>query len=458
MKIRFGTDGWRAVIADEFTFANVRRVARAIDRVMPASDGPVPIGYDTRFQSDAFARAVAGVLGAAGRPVILSERPCPTPAVSCQVVAARGPFGVTITASHNPAPFNGVKIKSAQGASAGPEVTRRVEEAIPDEAPAPPAGSGPPRASFQDEHRRRLVSMVDLDRIRTAGLSVRFVAMHGATGSFLEEILSGGATRVETLRGSRDPLFGGVNPEPLETNLAALGRAMRGGGADVGLATDGDGDRIGAFDERGTFVTPLQIAPLLALGLIARGKRGEICKTYANTIWLDRIAARHGLPFSVHPIGFKYIAERMQTGGFLIGGEESGGIGIDGYLPERDGLLVSLRLLELLAARGTPLSELLSDLSREFGELQYARRDIPCPPERGRALAESLRASVPAAVGSMRVTGVEALDGVKLLFGEEGWILVRPSGTEPVLRVYCEAPSASAVRDALGEMVDRVGA
>ncbi len=456
MKIRFGTDGWRAVIADQFTFANVRRVAHAIDRVLPASTAPIPVGYDTRFRSGDFARATAAVLRERGRAAIVSDRPCPTPSVSCQVVSAGSPFGVAITASHNPAQFNGMKLKSARGASAGPEVTRRVEESVPDGEVAPADASDLPSASFQAEHRKRLLSMVDLDRIRAAGLTVRFDAMHGATGSTLESVVSGGATRVETLRGSPDPLFGGTNPEPLEANLPGLAKDMRGGSADIGLATDGDGDRIGAFDEQGRFVTPLQIAPLLALGLIGRGKRGEICKTYANTIWLDRIAAKHGLPFSVHPIGFKYIAERMESGGFLIGGEESGGIGIDGYLPERDGLLISLLLLELLATRERPLSELLSDLSRDFGDLQYARRDIPCPPEKGRALAESLRASAPARVGSMAVTGIEALDGVKLLFGRDGWILVRPSGTEPVLRVYCEAPSMDAVRAALDEMVARV--
>lgn len=457
MSLRFGTDGWRAVIADEFTFANVRRVAAAIDAVLPRAEAPVAVGWDTRFGSRAFARALAEVLAGSGRKVALSASPCTTPAVSCQVVATRAPFGVSITASHNPPQFNGIKIKSARGASAPPEVTRDVEKAL---AAEPPADGAPPggieERSFVEAHRERLLSMVDLDRIRGAGLRVRFDAMHGASGRSLEEMVSGGATTVETLRAAPDALFGGNNPEPLEANLKALGETMRKGGADIGLATDGDGDRIGAYDEKGRFVTPLQIAPLLALDMIADGRSGEICKTYANTIWLDRIAERHGLPFTIHPIGFKYIAERMESDGFLIGGEESGGIGVVGYLPERDGLLVSLLLLDLLAKAGRPFSELLADLSRDYGELHYARKDIPCPPAKGKALAESLRSDTPSKVGSLAVTGLDALDGVKLLFGSDGWILVRPSGTEPVLRVYCEAPSPDAVRAALDEMVARV--
>jgi phosphomannomutase len=456
MSLRFGTDGWRAVIADEFTFDNVRLAVRAVHEVMPASKSPVAVGHDTRFQSAAFARAAAEVLAAGGRDVLLTSGPCPTPAVSCQVVAASSPFGLSITASHNPPEFNGLKIKSARGASAPPEITRLVERRLSANAPsgAPAATPGTIRTvSFLEEQRRRLATMVDLERIRRAGLTVAFDSMHGAALDALERMLDGGATRVETLRGVPDPLFGGVHPEPLEANLAPLASRMRAGGADIGLATDGDGDRIGAFDEKGRFVTPLQIAPLLAMRMIAAGKRGEICKTFANTILLDRIAKRNGMPFSVHPIGFKHIAERMEAGGFLIGGEESGGIGIAGYLPERDGLLISLLLLELIASEGEPLSVLISRMEKEYGVLRYFRRDIPCAPEKGRLLAEGLKRDTPAVLGGMKVTGIDPLDGVKLLFGDDGWILARPSGTEPVLRVYCEAPTDAAVNAALEELL-----
>jgi phosphomannomutase len=428
---------------------------------MPASSGPVAVGYDTRFGSAAFARAGAELLASCGREVILSEGPCPTPAVSCQVVASGSPFGISITASHNPAEFNGLKIKTSRGGSAGSEITRLVEQRIeagPDERPAGARPGSIRPVSFTEEQRRRLAGMVDLGAIRESGLRVAFDAMHGACGRLLESMLQGGSTHVTTLRANPDPMFGGVNPEPLEPNLAPLRDHIRTHRADIGLATDGDGDRIGAFDETGRFVTPLQIAPLLALRLLGKGLRGVMGKTYANTIYLDRIAKRHGLPFEIYPVGFKHIAERMSAGGFLIGGEESGGIGITGYLPERDGLLVSLMLLETLAVEGKPLSALLSALAKEYGELHYARRDVACPPEKGRRLAETLRAGTPAAVGGMKVTAVDALDGVKLLFGEEGWILVRPSGTEPVLRVYCEAPSPALVTAALDDMMERLRA
>ena len=463
--IRFGTDGWRGVIGDDFTFDNLRRAVLATHAIMPLSSAPVAIGHDTRFHSAAFARAAADLLAACGRDVLLSDGPCPTPAVSCQVVGRGSPFGISITASHNPAEFNGLKIKTPQGASAGPEITRRVEERLAAGADDPaaflPAAAGRGSilsVSFTAEQHRRLAGMVDLDLIRRAGLRVVFDAMHGATGRALEEILAGGSTRVITVRAEPDPLFGGVNPEPLEANLNPLRDRARGERADISLATDGDGDRIGAFDDRGGFVTPLRIAPLLALNLLAKGLRGEICKTYANTIYLDRIARRHGLPFNVFPVGFKYIAERMGSEGFLIGGEESGGIGIKGYLPERDGLLVSLILLEMLAMERKTLSQLLAEMEREYGALFYARRDIPCPPEQGRRLAESLRDRTPASIGGMRVTGIDTLDGVKILFGEEGWILARPSGTEPVLRVYCEAPSEKLVAAALEDLLSKVGA
>jgi len=459
LSIRFGTDGWRAVIADEFTFENLRLAVGAVHEVMPASERPVVVGHDTRFHSAAFARAAAEVLARGGRNVLLSSGPCPTPAVSCQVVASRSPFGLSITASHNPAEFNGLKIKSDRGASAPPEITRRVEQRLAGNRTGPGPAVAPGTitpCSFLDEHRRRLASMVDMDLIRKAGLRVVYDAMHGATLDALAAMLDGGATTVEIIRGDPDPLFGGVNPEPLDANLSPLAARMRAGGADIGLATDGDGDRIGAYDEKGMFVTPLRIAPLLALRMLARGKRGEICKTYANTILLDRIAARNGLPFSVHPIGFKYIAERMEAGGFLLGGEESGGIGIAGYLPERDGLLISLLLLEALASERKPFSALLGSMEKEYGALSYFRRDVPCDPAKGRRLAEGLLKSPPSTLGGMRVTGMDDLDGVKLLFGDEGWILARPSGTEPVLRVYCEAPSRSAVESALADLLEIV--
>ena len=447
MSIRFGTDGWRALIAEEFTFAAVRRACAGIAKAMAAAEGPVVVGYDTRFLSRRFAETAARTLMGAGRRVLLSDSACPTPAASCHVVASQAAFGVVITASHNPAAFSGIKVKERTGASAGSEVTARCEQAVPEDLP-PLADleEGRSRAlleetSFTPAHVERLSRMVDLEGIRSAGLRVIVDPMHGAAGRLLERLLSGRNTQVSTVRSHPDPLFGGVHPEPLEQNLDGLRRAVLQAGGAVGFATDGDGDRIGAFDEQGRFVSPLRIAPLLAWSLIKKGRRGPLGKTFANTILLDRVASRHGLPFSVFPVGFKHIAAELQAGRMLLGGEESGGIGVEGFIPERDGTLVSLMILQAMADEGKPLSALVEDLTRTFGELHYRRVDYPCPPEEGLRLVERLAASPPASVGGLKITACDPRDGLKLLFGDDGWLLFRPSGTEPVLRVYSEAPT-----------------
>jgi len=466
MSLRFGTDGWRAPIAEEFTFSNVRRVCAAIDRAFAARDGaapgPVVIGYDTRFLSRRFAEHAAGTFMTAGRQVILAAEACPTPATSCQVVAASAPFGIVVTASHNPARFSGIKIKDASGASAGEDVTRACEERLEETAPEPIGiAEGRRRGllsevSFAGAHRERLLGMVDIAAIRAAGLLVACDPMYGACGNLLEKLVGGRHTRVTTIHGDPDPLFGGRHPEPLEQNLDDLRRTVTTEGADVGFATDGDGDRIGAFDEQGRFVSPLRIAPLLAWSLIRKGRRGPLGKTFANTILLDRIARHFGLPFTVFPVGFKHIASEMKAARMLIGGEESGGIGIEGFLPERDGTMVSLMLLQAMVDAGAPLSTMVEELTATFGELHYRRVDLPCAAETGRRLVERLRTATPATLGPMRVTGIDELDGLKLLFGDDGWILFRASGTEPVLRVYSEVPDPGQLDAVMKEALDLV--
>ncbi|MFQ5701366.1 MAG: phosphoglucomutase/phosphomannomutase family protein [Acidobacteriota bacterium] len=450
MSLRFGTDGWRAVIADEFTFCNVRRVAAGIAAAMQgnsAVEGSVAIGYDTRFLSRRFAEAIAQVLLASGYRVLLASRACPTPAVSCQVVASSAPFGVVVTASHNPAIYNGVKIKDAAGSSAGSETTGACERCIPPHDPP----CGPLDEAVQDgrlggcdfttAHVERLERMVDPAPLRSANLRIVCDPMHGSCGRLLESMLGGDSTLVTTIHAQPDPLFGGLHPEPLEANLAALRDRVVSSGADAGFATDGDGDRIGAFDEKGNFVSPLRIAPLLAWDLIRKGRRGPLGKTFANTLLLDRVAKQAGVPFSVFPVGFKHIARELQRGNMLLGGEESGGIGVEGYIPERDGTLISLMLLRAMVEQGKTLSRMVSDLECSFGNLHYRRRDIACPTRRGRKLVEALKTHIPSSIGGMKVTGYEDLDGLKLLFGQDGWVLFRASGTEPVLRVYSEAPT-----------------
>ncbi len=467
MSPRFGTDGWRAIIAEEFTFANVRRVTAAIERAMRESHGgeidrPVIVGHDTRFQSPAFARAVAETLLAAGRRVRLTHAFCPTPSASVQVVETDAPFAVVVTASHNPALFNGLKIKDSTGSSASQEITAACESRIPDDVPPGlSCDEGIARgilemADFGPAHQERLSRMVDIDAIRSAGFGVVMDPMFGACGRLLERMLHGGPTSVRTIHASLDPLFGGLHPEPVEQHLDELRRAVIEGGRDAGFATDGDGDRIGAFDEKGQFVSPLRIAPLLAWNLIKKGRRGPLGKTFANTLLMDRIARHYGLPFSTFPVGFKYIASEMQAGRMLLGGEESGGIGVEGYIPERDGTLVTLLMLQAMVDEGKPLSEMVSDLTRTFGELHYRRRDLACRPEKGARIVERLKSSPPRTIGGLTVTSLDDLDGLKLLFGDEGWILFRASGTEPVLRVYSEAPTRKSLDMVMAEALSMV--
>jgi phosphomannomutase len=283
--------------------------------------------------------------------------------------------------------------------------------------------------------------VVDLPALRKSGLTVVADPMHGACGTLLESLLAGGSARATTINAHPDPLFGGYHPEPLEANLEGLRCAVRERGADAGFATDGDGDRIGAFDERGSFVSPLRIAPLIAWSLLKKGRRGPLGKTFANTILLDRIARHYGQPLRVFPVGFKHLARELAAGAMLLGGEESGGIGIAGYIPERDGTLISLLILQAMQEERKPLSELVAGMVATFGDLRYRRIDLPCAPERGMRLVASLASRLPADVGGMRVSGYDDLDGLKLLFGDDGWLLFRASGTEPVLRIYSEVPS-----------------
>jgi phosphomannomutase len=448
MAIRFGTDGWRAVVADEFTFDNVRAVSQAVADLLLEEGGaraPLPIGHDVRFMGSRFAETVAAVLEGNGLPTMLTDGPVTTPMVSCQVVAAKAPLGVCITASHNPPEYNGFKIKAAFGGSAPPEMTSRVEALL---------GARPPRLGRVAEVRRpflpayvpRLRAVVDLKSIRTSSLRAVVDSMHGSGGRILENLTRPGRIRVSTIRSEPDPMFGGGAPEPRPDNLDPLREAVIRQRAHIGLATDGDGDRIAVCDESGRILSPFQVFGLVALHLIEdRKERGAIARTFANTLIAERIARRHGLPFYDLPVGFKHIARMMREQDVLIGGEESGGIGIKGFLPERDGILIGLLLLEMLANGERRLSRRLAAMEREYGRYAYRRVDLPMPVEAAREAVSRLGDAPPDRLGGVPVRGVDRLDGVKLLLGGEGWILFRGSGTEPVLRVYCEARSPNHV-------------
>jgi phosphomannomutase len=450
LPIRFGTDGWRAVIADGFTFANVARVAQAYAdfvRGQHQKDArpQVVVGYDRRFLSEHFAETVSCVLSANRIAVSLFDLDVPTPLVSWAVREHGAAGGVVITASHNPPTFNGFKIKAPWGGSATPETTLAVEALLDKTAPlsAPLAeGSRCGAEAESESYRRQLESCVDLERLRASSGRVVVDPMHGTGGRWVESFLTGGRLEVETIRAERDTLFGGVAPEPIDRNLAPLRSRVKEARALVGLATDGDADRVGAVSELGATMTMHEVVPVLLLHLARRrGMEGGVVRTFSQSVLLKRIAAAHGLPLHETPIGFKYIADLMLQSDILIGAEESGGIGVRGHLPERDGILNSLLFLEAVIASGKTPCELVTEVHREFGEFYFNRRDLHTEVARGQALVETLAARAPASVEGHEVTSVETLDGTKLLFRDESWLLFRQSGTEPVLRIYAEATS-----------------
>ncbi|GAB6877602.1 phosphoglucomutase/phosphomannomutase family protein [Thermaerobacter litoralis] len=467
--IRFGTDGWRAVIADEFTFANVRRVAWALAEHLEATGRAgqgVAIGYDCRFLSDRFAGAVAGVLAAAGIPVVLSRTACPTPALSWAVVSRRLGAGVMITASHNPPEYNGFKLKGWFGGPALPEETRRLE-AVLQRQEAERRGSPPPPGMDLEEARRRgrvedadlispyvaqLRELVDFDRLRQARLRVVVDPMHGAARGILAGLLREAGAEVTEIRGEFNPSFGGLAPEPIARNLGPAVEAVQELGAQAVLVTDGDGDRVGAVDATGEVLDAQRIFALLLQHLVeVRGWTGSVIKTFAGTRMVDKLAARYGLPFRETPIGFKHVCEYALKEDVLIGGEESGGIGIKNHMPERDGLLCNLLLAEIMATRGRTLGEQVAALMADIGPHFFQRRDLHLTPDGKNRLLERLREEPPARLAGWPVEKVDPLDGYKLIFGPSRWILFRASGTEPVVRVYAEAESPGEVEALLAE-------
>ncbi len=450
--IKFGTDGWRGVIADDFTFDNVRVVAQATaDHFLAVRGGerPVFIGYDVRFLSPEFARATAEVFAGNGFRVLLMDRPYPTPYVSFEVHRRNLAGGVVITASHNPPDFNGFKVKAPFGGSATPAITSDIE-ALLGRNPVRSSSAGIEMVEPTPDYAAHLRTLVDWERISESGLRVVADSMHGSGGRLLEDLLSDTGCEVRTIRGEADPFFGGVHPEPMMPQLEPLRDAVHESGSAVGLATDGDADRLGIIDETGAFVPTLQVLPLLLLHLYRnRGWRGAVAHTFSQSRLVGRIAAALDLEVFETPIGFKNIAELMLEREILIGGEESGGVGVSRHLPERDGLLVNLLMLDLLAWEQRPLSLLIRDMWTEFGEYHYNRRDLHVPIEKGAGLIHSLESDSPEVFAGKPVSEIRTLDGVKLMLGPESWVLFRRSGTEPVLRVYCEAPTRASAEEIL---------
>ena len=456
--ITFGTDGWRGVIAEDFTFANARMVAKAIARyVVRCEDARkgVVIGYDHRFASDSIAAAAAEVVSASGTPVFLTDKPCPTPAISLLVRQRAAAGGLMITASHNPYRWNGVKYKASYGSSALPSIVAEIEndlEVVQKEnvPPLPPRKNlvhpVEPRAPYLDA----LEKLVDWKRLRDAKFRFVFDPMHGSAAGLLPELFRRNGIVCDEIRGARDPRFGGVNPEPIEPHIESLRQAVIAGKYDAGLCADGDGDRIGAIDRDGAFINPHQILALLVWHLAGtRHLPGEIAKTFSVTKLIDKLAAKFGRKLHETPIGFKYICELMLEQNILIGGEESGGIGTSLYLPERDATVSALFLAELMAWHGKSLGEMLAALYSEFGEYHYGRIDLDLKPgQKEKAIAHFSDGKL-SRILDLPVARREDMDGIKLYLGDAGWVMVRASGTENLLRVYSETSKPETTRRVL---------
>jgi phosphomannomutase len=463
--IKFGTDGWRGVIAEDFTFANARIVAQAIARyVVRCEDARkgVIIGYDHRFASDSIAATAAEVVSASGTPVFLMDQPCPTPAVSLLVRQRGAAGGLMITASHNPYQWNGIKYKASYGSSALPSIVAQIEEdldrvqqkSVP---PLPPRKNLiqplEPRAPYLDT----LEKLVDWQRLRKA--KFRFVSdvMHGSARGLLVELFRRNGIACDEIRGTRDPRFGGVHPEPIEPHIEALRQAVLAGKFDAGLCADGDGDRIGAIDRDGTFINPHQIFALLLWHLAGtRNLPGDVAKTFSVTKLIDKLAAKFGRTLHETPVGFKYICELMLERNILIGGEESGGIGTNLYIPERDATVSALFLAELMAWHGKSLGELLAVLHAEFGEYHYGRVDLDLKPgQKEKAIAHFSDAKL-TRILDLPIMRRENMDGIKVYLGDAGWVMVRASGTENLLRVYCETSKPETTRRVLEAVTEMV--
>ena len=466
-RIRFGTDGWRGVIADDFTFENVRKVAFAIARYVVRAERPgqgVIVGYDNRFASERFARAAAETIAIAGVPVWLSASPCPSPAVSLLVRQRAAAGGVMITASHNPYRWNGIKFKASYGSSALPSIVEQIEQELAT-VQAHGVPNLPPRTAqihpldLLTPYLDAIDKLVDWEKLRAANLRFVVDPMHGAARGLLASLMQRHGLSCDEIRGTRDPLFGGVNPEPIEPHVAALRKAMDRGRYDAGFAADGDGDRIGAMHSDGTFITPHQVFSILFWHLAGTRKvSGDLAKTFSTTKLLDKIASRYGRRVHEVPIGFKYICERMLEDNILMGGEESGGIGTKLYLPERDATVSALLLAEVMAWHHMSLGELVAHLHAEYGEHHYGRVDLELRPGQKERAIEYFADSHLTRLGDWPVLHREDLDGVKLYIGEIGWVMVRASGTEPMLRVYSETTRAETTQRLLNEVAALVQA
>jgi phosphomannomutase len=455
-EISFGTDGWRAVIADGFTFDNVRRVAAAIAVAARGLQPPegvdrdtLIVGFDRRFLSREFSVVVAETLRAAGFRVIHSTSPTPSQTISFTALHRKVLGGVMVTASHNPAKYNGLKFKAWYGGSALPETYAAISAALGRSAER--EGGSITDDDLLGDYLAALRGQVDADVIARARLRILHDPIHGVAAGLPQRVIGDGIT---TIRGEINPSFGGVNPEPIPENLGASRDVMKSGGYDLAICNDGDADRLGILDERGEFVSPHKIISLLALYLVREKKmEGGIVKTFSTTRLIEKVALALGAEFHETAIGFKYVADLMLSRRILIGGEESGGIGFGHFMPERDGVLSGLLVAECVAHYGEPLSRAIARMEEEFGALHYDRRDLSRPMDVCARLIERVRSGELNAAFGPGFSTREEVDGVKLNFVDGSWILFRKSGTEPIIRIYCESPDAARVQEMLAAAI-----
>lgn len=472
MTVNFGTDGWRAVISDTFTFHNLRQVTQAIADAAAsgtwktcklldenASEAKkVVIGFDTRFLSDRYATEAARVLAANGFTVFLSQADAPTPVISFATRYLNAIAGIMITASHNAPRYNGIKLKSSFGCSALPQQCREVEVYLNDNEAQ---GRGPNLMDMDQarnlglikrfnpipDYSAHLRNLIDFDVIADSKQRVVVDSMYGSGRGTIAGILQGTGIEVHEIRNEMNPGFGGIHPEPIGRYLHTLAGAISTGLGDYGLATDGDADRIGAMDEKGNFVDPHKIMALSLRHLVEkRGLTGSVVRTVSTTRMIDRLAKRYGLTLHETPVGFNHIADYMLNEDVLIGGEESGGISFKGHIPEGDGILMGLLLIEIIASTGATLYDLVEDLLKDVGPAHYERRDQRLSrPVSKSVMVQHLVENAPPQIGGEAVSEVSTADGVKYILADDSWLLIRPSGTEPVLRVYAEGRSPEMV-------------
>lgn len=452
--IHFGTSGWRSIMAEEFTFANVRRVVGAIAihlKSTPEAHRPVIVGYDTRFLSPEFAKTAADILSAHGLNVLFSKEFVPTPVVSFQVLQQKAAGAINFTASHNPAEYNGIKFNMSDGAPASPEVTKKIEE-LANSVTEFNAVSGTPGTIKTFDPRptylRKLSKMIDVSVLKRVKLRVGADVLYGTGKGYLDRFLKDSGCRTSVLHDWRDVTFGGHAPEPAVEQLAELVQRMKREKLVAGFGTDGDADRFGVLDDDGTLLSPNEILPIVLQHLVKRRKmKGLVVRSVMTSHFIDAVARHYGLELKETPVGFKYIAQAMMAGGFLMGGEESGGLTIDGHVPEKDGILACLLMAEVRAVEKKPFRTVLAELRKEVGPYYSNRVNLHLSDSVMQEVRRRLATFTPNTLEGLAVKKIVRLDGFKFVFQDDSWLGVRLSGTEPVVRLYLEAASPKKVND-----------